>query len=75
MCKESKCTDCEETSDNRFWIIVILMVLIYWSLDNYYTEQTKQVQSNNSVKLQELELKKLQDINNNLNYLKQMEVK
>ena len=75
MCKEPKCATCEETADNRFWIIVILMVLIYWSIDNYYTEQTKQVQSNNSVKLQELELKKLQDINNNLNYLKQMEVK
>lgn len=75
MCKETKCSTCEETSDNKFWIIVILMILIYWSLDNYYTEQTKQVQSNNTVKLQELELKKLQDINNNLNYLKQMEVK
>lgn len=75
MCKESKCLTCEETSDNRFWIIVIFMVLIYWSIDNYYTEQTKQVQSNNEVKLKELELKKLQDINNNLNYLKQIETK
>lgn len=75
MCKESKCSNYVETSDNRFWLIVILMFLIYWSIDNYYTEQTKQVQSNNTVKLQELELKKLQDVNNNLNYLKQMEVK
>jgi hypothetical protein len=74
MCKE--CENCEETSNKRFWIIVILMILIYWSIDNYFTEQTNQIKSNNEVKLKELEIQdRKTERNNNLDYLKQIESK